>query len=120
MFPINSTDRLIFVNINNSYDAFINNKRTSPYFRESLYDCTVKYWRISEKKAAMATHIIGCYKGKVVEVVKINSFNTIKSEEYFGRKVFEGIEEPNSQYMGFDIRDLYDSLANFIVKYWNY
>ena len=68
----------------------------------------------------MATHIIGCYKGKVVEVVKINSFNTIKSEEYFGRKVFEGIEEPNSQYMGLDIRDLYDSLANFIVKYWNY
>ena len=68
----------------------------------------------------MATHIIGCYKGKVVEVVKINSFNTIKSEEYFGRKVFEGVEEPNSQYMGFDIRDLYDSLANFIVKYWNY
>ena len=44
MFPINSTDRLIFVNINNSYEAFINNRRTSSYFRESLYDCTVKYW----------------------------------------------------------------------------
>lgn len=42
MFPINSTDRLIFVNINNSYDAFINNKRTSSYFRESLF--IVKYW----------------------------------------------------------------------------
>lgn len=48
MFPINSTDRLIFVNINNSYEAFINNRVTSSYFRESLYDCTVKYWRISE------------------------------------------------------------------------
>ena len=84
------------MNINNSYEAFINKRRTSSYFRESLYDCTVKYWRISEKKAAMATHIIGCYKGKVVEVVKINSFNTIKSEEYFGRKVFEGIEDLKS------------------------
>lgn len=42
MFPINSTDRLIFVNINNSYEAFINSKRTSSYFRESLF--IVKYW----------------------------------------------------------------------------
>lgn len=70
MFPINSTDRLIFVNINNSYEAFIYNRRTSSYFRESLYDCTVKYWRISEKKAAMATHIIGCYKGKSLRWLK--------------------------------------------------
>ena len=76
MFPINSTDRLIFVNINNSYEAFINNRRTSSYFRESLYDCTVKYWRISEKKAAMATHRLS---GNLVGI-SINLCKSIQKE----------------------------------------
>lgn len=44
MFPVNSKDKLVFVNIKNSYDALLNNDRNNPLYRESAYDCTVRYW----------------------------------------------------------------------------
>ena len=36
-----------------------------------------------------------------------------------GRKVFEGVEQPDSPYMGMDLHEIFDTLANFRVKYWN-
>lgn len=64
----NLTDKLIFVNIKNSYEAMINGDRNNPLFRSSLYDCTRKYWPIKVEKFDVATHILGCYHGKVIEV----------------------------------------------------
>lgn len=119
MLPNNTSDKLIFVNINKSYEALMNNERESPFYRDTLYDCTVKYWRIADSKANSATHILGCYKGKVIEVVRINSFTVASDEEYYGRKIFHGVEQRDSHYMNMDIRELFDSLANFITKYWN-
>ena len=39
--------------------------------------------------------------------------------EYAGRKVFEGVEQPESPYMGMDLHEIFDTLVNFRVKYWN-
>ena len=115
----NSSDKLIFVNIKVSYEAMQRNDREHPLYRTSLYDCTRKYWPISDKKYDAATHILGCYKGKVLEVIIIKNRYIEPSGEYAGRKVFEGVEESDSPYMGMDLHEIFDSLANFRVKYWN-
>lgn len=120
MVTIRESDKIIFVNIKNSYEALLNKDRSNPLYRDSVYNCTVKYWRIANEKASTATHILGCYKRKVIEVVRIKSVSSVSSGEYAGRKIFEGIEERQSPYMGLDIRELFDTLANFNTKYWNF
>ena len=99
MFSHNKTDKLVFVNIKNSYEAMQRNDTSNHFFRESLYDCTVKFWRVKDEKALSATHILGCYKGKVIEVVRINNVTTVKTGEHIGRKVFDGVEQPKSIYI---------------------
>lgn len=118
MTEIDNSDKLIFVNIKNSYEAMINNDKASPYYRENIKECTRKYWTITDSKADNATHILGCYKGVVKEVIKI-SHVLISDDDYPGRKVFEGEELHNSKYIGMDIRNLFDTLANFRIKYYN-
>ena len=119
MFTPNKSDKLIFVNIKNSYEALQRNDTSNPLYRDSLYECTVKFWRIAEEKATSATHILGCYKGKVIEVVKINGVSSSISGKYIGRKIFDGDEQRNSEYLGFDLHEIFDTLANFNTKYWN-
>ena len=115
---MNNDDRLIFVNIKHSYEAMIKNETSSPYYRKDLKDCTRMYWKISDDKAEVATHILGCYNGIVKEVIRISSYSTDEGE-YAGRKVFEGEELNDSQYLGMDIRSLFGTLANFRIKYMN-
>ncbi len=114
-----SADKIIFVNIKNSYEAMLNNDNNNPLFRTNLYDCTRKYWYINNEKANLATHIFGCYKGKVIEVIQIHNFYVESIGEFAGRKVFEGTEQPDSPYLNMDLHDVFDSLANFRTKYWN-
>lgn len=116
---LNTSDKLIFVNIKNSYEAMLNNDHNNPLFRESLYECTRKYWPVHYEKANAATHILGCYKGKVIEVIRITEFHVETSGEFAGRKVFEGIEQSDSPYMNMDVHEIFESLANFRIKYWN-
>ena len=115
----NSSDKLIFVNIKNSYEAMQRNDRKHPLYRSSLYECTRKYWPIKKEDFDVATHILGCFKGKVIEVIDIKNRYIEPSGEYAGRKVFEGVEQPDSPYMGMDLHEIFDTLANFRVKYWN-
>ncbi len=115
---INNTDRLIFVNIKKSYEAMINKDKSSDYYRENLQECTRKYWNVAKDKAEYATHILGCYKGIVMDVIKVTSFST-SDNKYPGRKIFQGEELKDSQYIGMDIRNIFESLANFRVKYYN-
>lgn len=114
-----ASDKLIFVNIKNSYEAMLNHDRTNPLFRSSLYDCTREYWSVADEKANAATHILGCYKGKVIEVILIENFFVEASGEFVGRKVFEGKEQPDSPYMNMDLHEIFDTLSNFRIKYWN-
>lgn len=116
---LNISDKIIFVNIKNSYEAMLSNDRSNPLYRESLYDCTRMYWPIKVDNAKTATHIIGCYKEKVIEVIRIQNFHVERSGEFAGRKIFEGCEQPDSPYMGMDLHELFDTLANFRVKYYN-
>lgn len=116
---MSESDIIIFVNIKNSYEAMLNNDRSNPLFRESLYDCTRKYWPVADEKARAATHIMGCYKGKVIEVIRIDNFHVEPSGELAGRKIFEGTEQPDSPYMNMDLHKIFASLSNFRVKYWN-
>lgn len=116
---MNISDRIIFVNIKNSYEAYLNHDTKHPLYRSSVYDCTVKYWRVDDEKARNATLIIGCYKGIVKEVVKITEPYKVDADKFPGRKVFAGIELPDSPYMGMDIRTIFDTLANFNTKYYN-
>ena len=118
MAEISNSDRLIFVNIKRSYEAMINNDTESPFYRETVEDCTRMYWKISKTKADAATHILGCYKGIVKGVLKISSYS-IDNGLYPGRKIFEGKEENDSAYIGMDIRGIFDTLANFRIKYYN-
>ncbi|MCR4769900.1 MAG: hypothetical protein K5874_06820 [Bacteroidaceae bacterium] len=119
MKKLSPSDKLIFVNIKNSYEAFKQNNKKNSLYRNSVYDCTRMYWRINEKKASEATHILGCYKGKVIEVIKINDYSIVPSGEYEGRIIFDGIEEVDSHYMNLNLYEVFDTLANFRTKYWN-
>lgn len=119
MFTPDKTDKLIFVNIKNSYEAMLRNDTNNPLYRERPYDCTVKFWNIADEKAASATHILGCYKGKVVEVVQIKRITTVKTGKYKGRKILDGEEQKDSVYLGLDLHEVFDTLANFRTKYWN-
>lgn len=76
------------------------------------------YWKVSDEKAEAATHILGCYDGIVKEVIRVSSYYTDEGE-YAGRKVFEGEEQNDSEYLGLDIRGLFGTLANFRIKYRN-
>lgn len=118
MMDMNNEDRLIFVNIKHSYEAMIKNETSSPYYRKDLKDCTRMYWKVSDEKAEAATHILGCYDGIVKEVIRVSSYYTDEGE-YAGRKVFEGEEQNDSEYLGLDIRGLFGTLANFRIKYMN-
>lgn len=118
MPKINPTDKLIFVNIKKSYEAMINHDIASPYYRDSLKECTRKFWSVNNNKAEAASHILGCYNGIVMNVIKISSLST-SIDEYPGRKVFDGVELRDSQYIGMDIHEIFDSLANFRIKYYN-
>jgi hypothetical protein len=119
MFPYNQNDKLIFANIKNSYEAMARNDVNHPLYRRTIYDCTVKFWAIADDKASSATHILGCYKGRVLEVVRINSVMPVATGEFKGRKVFDGVEQPDSAYIGLDLHEVFDTLANFRTKYWN-
>ncbi len=96
----------------------ISNDTASKYYRDSLKECTRKYWPVRDDKANAASHILGCYNGIVKEVIKISSFFT-SEDEYPGRKVFEGEELKDSQYIGMDLHEIFDTLANFRMKYYN-
>lgn len=108
MTKIESTDKLIFVNIKNSYEAMINNDISNRYYRENIKECTRKYWNIPNVKADAATHILGCYKGIVMEVIQITSYS-ISENDFPGRKIFEGEEIKDSKYIGMD-----DTVQNFV------
>ena len=57
MVNIRESDKIIFVNIKNSYEALRNNDRSNPLHRDSVYNCTVKYWRIANEKASISNPV---------------------------------------------------------------
>ncbi|MCQ2273122.1 MAG: hypothetical protein MJZ72_10125 [Bacteroidales bacterium] len=93
--------------------------KASPYYRKTLKECTEKYWRVSNDKAYKATHVLGCDNGIVKCVIEIKQVKIATQPEHKGRKIFEGIEIQQSDYIGLNIREIFNTLANFNTKYYN-
>lgn len=84
--------------------------------RENLYEMARKYWVVSLERASLATHVLAVIDG-VVEAVYIPQSWKL-SEERDGRCEFMGKEDPQSEYLGKDVRGFYGHSAN-PVKYIN-
>ena len=97
--------RDFFLNVKNLTCANCTSNTQIHYLREKAQD-----------------YILGDFKYELKEELKSlgKSVSSVPSGEYAGRKIFEGIEERQSPYMGLDIRELFDRLANFNTKYWNF
>lgn len=114
-------DKLVFVNIKKSYEALLKNDEQSDFYRKDLKECTQMYWSVKSPKFEEATHILGCYHGVVKSVLKIEERKVKENEPYKSRKIFDGVLEEESPYIGKDIRKVFDTLANFIhPKYYGF
>ena len=60
------TDRILFVNIKNSFNC---TDRHSEYYRPSRYEATRKYWRVSKNRISKVNLVIGHVDGIVKEVI---------------------------------------------------
>ncbi len=61
-------EKIIYVCINKTYQAFSMGAR--PKGRETLYECTRKYWPVDPFKANQAEYIAGVYKGIIQTLYK--------------------------------------------------
>lgn len=68
MVTIRESDKIIFVNIKNSYEALRNNDRSNPLYRDSVYNCTIKYWRIANEKPLLQPIFLGVIKEKLLKL----------------------------------------------------
>ncbi len=57
-------------------------------------------------------------KGIFMEVIQITSYSTAEND-FQGSKIFEGEEKKDSRYIGMDIHNLFSTLANFRIRYYN-
>lgn len=53
-----------------------------------------------------------------MEVIQITSYSTAEND-FQGSKIFEGEEKKDSRYIGMDIHNLFSTLANFRIRYYN-
>ena len=106
----NPKDRIIFINIRQTYKSGE---------RENLYEATRKYWRLNGKRAEKATHVLAIVNGIVLAVFKPRIWYVTDDTRYkrTGRWVFEGVEVPNSPYIGKSMRNLLAPSQNPIQYY---
>lgn len=98
---------LLLVSLNKSYNRKV---AGGVYKRDSDYDCTRKYWRISARKIGKIDYVLGVYKGIVKTVYKPTKWmpyecaddGTIFKSIRYG---FEGEAVPDSPYLNKDVTD---------------
>ena len=86
--------------------------------RENLYEMARKYWKISIKRAAQATHVLAIVDGCVKAVYVPYKWYPTQCPHHFGRYEFEGEEDTQSEYIGKSVVHLYGRSQN-PVKYIN-
>lgn len=106
----NPNDRIIFINICQTYKSGE---------RGSTYEATRKYWRLNGKRAEKATHVLATVNGIVLAVFRPTIWYITEDTRYHraGRWEFEGIEIPDSPYIGTSIRNLLKPSQNPIQYY---
>ncbi len=87
--------------------------------RENLYEMTRKYWVVSLEKAKLATHVCAIVNGVVAAVFIPKDWKYTDDPKHLGRCEFIGIEDPNSDYIGKDVRNYYGRSTN-PVRYINF
>lgn len=97
-------EKIIFVCINRTYPTFMHGKIVKG--RESLYECTRKYWPVDPLKANRAEYIAGVCDGIIKTIYKrtqnwrpVSSFREFADDaeiaenpKLLGRYAFTGIE----------------------------
>lgn len=97
-------EKIIYVCINRTYHDFMKGKK--PKGRESLYECTRKYWSVNLNRANQAEYVAGVCGGIVRTIYKkkgdwqlVSTFKEFKDDEelkehpeYLSRYAFIGDE----------------------------
>ena len=86
--------------------------------RESFYEMTRKYWKVSLNKALKSTHVLAVVNGVVKAVYIPIEWKYTDNPIYEGRCEFVGEEDVQSEYIGKSVRDFYGRSQN-PVKYIN-
>lgn len=76
------TDRILFVNIKNSFNC---TDRHSEYYRPSRYEATRKYWKVSKNRISKVNLVIGHVDGIVKEVISPTVWIPATDSRYHGR-----------------------------------
>ncbi|SEW18143.1 MULTISPECIES: hypothetical protein [unclassified Prevotella] len=101
----NESDRIVCVKV-----GFIK--------RENLYEMTRKYWKMNLERVSLATHVLAIVDGKVKAVYIPQKWYYTQESQYLRRVEFNGIEDPDSTYIGKSVKTFYGRSAN-PVKYIN-
>lgn len=108
------TDRILFVNIKNSFNC---TDRHSEYYRPSRYEATRKYWRVSKNRISKVNLVIGHVDGIVKEVISSTVWIPATDSRYHGRFECKGKEQDDSPYLEKDIRHLVNLGQNPVSYY---
>lgn len=73
--------------------------------RESIYDCTRKYWKMSFDRAKQAEYCLAVLDYKVVKVYCPKNWTIAEDGDFKGRLMFEGNEVENSDLLGLDLSE---------------
>lgn len=87
--------------------------------RENLYEMTRKYWVIKLEKASLATHVLAVESNRVIAVYIPLRWYPSRVPGKERRLEFDGVEEPDSEYIGKSVKSFYGKSQN-PVKYINY
>ena len=100
---------IIAFNITRTYDLLKQGRGD----RHSLYDCTRHYWaNVNKEKAELAELVFGVAHDKVVAVYKPEIWYYIEPDNRKSRIQFEGIEIPDSEYIGMDLSEYFHKVRN--------
>jgi len=87
--------------------------------RENLYEMARKYWVMRLEKASLATHVLAVESNRVIAVYIPLRWYPSRVPGKERRLEFDGVEEPNSEYIGKSVKSFYGKSQN-PVKYINY
>ncbi|MEG1188338.1 MAG: hypothetical protein RR259_11235 [Odoribacter sp.] len=100
--PLES-DRILFVNIKNSYNC---TDKKSMYYRESAYEATRKYWKVSSSRVSKVNLVVGHVDGIVKVVIEPTQSYPTQDTRFKGRYEFDGEQLFDSSYLGKSIHNL--------------
>jgi hypothetical protein len=100
------TEKIVCVNVSRTYLGGE---------RESLYECTRKYWRLNGERAGSADLVFAICCGYIVGVFKPVRWYQTECEQLKGRWEFDGKQLDDSPYLNQSIRKLWGRRQNPVM-----